>query len=348
MSSDELSNSGSDGQLQRRSSITLVKERNDTNLEDPYETVSTNTHHTHEQPHPSLLSLLTVHPLTRLLYLSRLTVSRQAFQRAGWDVSFLPALEFVFVNQQRLLDHISQPLSYSALVATSPRGAAAAITALTTLAASSTQLVHEWQARPFYVVGDGSAAVIARSTLSLPVRAIGGNAERLGAALVADYSQPATGQPTRLLVLSGNLRRQELFNALTAAHVPYDELTVYETRTNRHMHEQWQHAADTAAVDGWVAYFSPSGVQAVRQCVEEARAGEGGLGGARCARWLGLRVAALGKTSASAVREVGWTVYAVAESPAPAQLLAAMQSTAQQQRQKVGSECNGTPPLGAS
>ena len=38
MSSTDLCTTGSDGQ--QRSSVILVKERNDTNLDDPYETVS--------------------------------------------------------------------------------------------------------------------------------------------------------------------------------------------------------------------------------------------------------------------------------------------------------------------
>ena len=255
-------------------------------------------------------------------------------------MSFLPALEFAFINQQALLDQISQPNNYSALVATSPRGAAAAITALTTLASISPPLLRAWQERPFYVVGEGSAGVIARSTLSLSVRAIGGNAERLGAAIVADTTQYTA--PARLLVLSGNLRRQELFTVLTAAAVAYDELTVYETRTNSRLREQWQRLADTAEANTWVCYFSPSGVAGVRQCVEEA-ANDGGAGGVRRARWLGLRVAALGQTSATAVQQAGWTLHAIAESPSPTKLLVAIQATEQQQRQQKADTASDSP-----
>ena len=245
----------------------------------------------------------------------------------------------MFINQQTLLDQISQPHTYSALVATSPRGAAAAINALTTLAATSPSLLAAWQSKPFYVVGDGSAAVIARSTLSLSVRAIGGNAERLGAAITAHHTAP-----DRLLVLSGNLRRADLFTALTAAALPFDELTVYETRTNSRLPSQWQRLANTTAAEAWVAYFSPSGVAAVRQCVEA----EGGVGEVRCLRWLGLSVAALGATSASAVREAGWTVHAVADSPSPSQLLAAIQRAEQQrQQQKVENGSKSIAQFGA-
>ena len=244
----------------------------------------------------------------------------------------------MFINQQTLLDHISRPHTYSALVATSPRGAAAAITALTTLGSSSSpHLLSAWQEKPFYVVGDGSAAVIARSSLSLSVHAIGGNAARLATAIAASHNP----QSTRLLVLSGNLRRAELFTTLTAAGVHYDELTVYETRTNSRLRTQWQQLADTAEAGGWVAYFSPSGVAGVRQCMEGEEEGEEGevVGGGkgRCERWLAMRVAALGATSGTAVREAGWTVHAVAQSPSPTHLLAAIQ-TAEQQQQKAESE----------
>ena len=267
---------------------------------------------------PALPSTLIVCSLSLL----DVTVPLQTFQQAGYTVFFLPALEFVFINQPTLLDRISQPQNYSALVATSPRGAAAAITALTTLASSSPNLLSAWKSKPFYVVGDGSAGIIARSTLSLSVRAVGGNAERLGAAIVSDLSQ-STQPSTRLLVLSGNLRREELFTTLTRAAVQYDELTVYETRTNSRLYSEWQQLADRTEADGWVCYFSPSGVSGVRRCVEQA-ASEGEVGEERRVRWLGLRVAALGQTSARAVREAGWTVHAVAESPSPTQLLAAI------------------------
>ena len=249
-------------------------------------------------------------------------------------MSFLPALEFVFINQQPLLDHLTQPDTYSALVATSPRGAAAALTALTPLASTSPTTLSAWQHKPFYVVGDGSVAVIARSTLSLSVRAIGGNAERLATAIVADNTAQPTQPTRRLLVLSGNLRRQELFNVLSASSVAYEELTVYETRTNSRLQQQWQQLADTTdASSGWVCYFSPSGVSGVRQCVEAA-VSEGEVGEVRRVRWLALRVAVLGQTSASAVRQAGWTVQAVAESPSPTQLLAAIQATEQQEQRQ--------------
>ena len=243
----------------------------------------------------------------------------------------------MFINEQTLVECLSQTSTYSALVATSPRGAAAAVTALSSLAP---QLLSAWQAAPFYVVGDGSAAVIARSALALSVRAVGGNAELLGAAIVADSRHSAS--PTRLLVLSGNLRRAELFAALQAGGVAYDELTVYETRTNSRLREQWRLAADAAAEDGWVCYFSPSGVSGVKQCVHEVEDGEGS--GARRARWLRMRVAALGETSAGAVRAAGWTVHAVPATPSPAQLLAAIQA-AEQRKAESDSERKSEAPL---
>ena len=78
-------------------------------------------------------------------------------------MSFLPALEFVFKNGERLRSALSSPTSYSGLVATSPRGCQAAVLAFTALSSSlppavfSSVLSH-WSALPFYVVGGASAS----------------------------------------------------------------------------------------------------------------------------------------------------------------------------------------------
>ena len=225
-------------------------------------------------------------------------------------MTFLPALEFVFTHSAALQSALSSPTSYSGLIATSPRGCLAASLAFSALSSSLppttfSSLISRWSALPCYTVGEASASLLT-STFPLTVTPVGGNAAALAQHIVALRSSGDSGdsQPLPLLVLSGQLRREELFDGLKGGGVAYEELQVYETQRRegvvgdvaRLLEEAEGERDEVEKRWSWMVFFSPSGVEAVHHAVAVKGGGDKGLSG-----W---RMAALGNTSATAIRQV--------------------------------------------
>ena len=218
-----------------------------------------------------------------------------ALGRAGLEAVCEPVLAFSFPRPAALRDRLASPDRYAGLIATSPRAA----TALARLASDQSPLLQAWGERPAYAVGPKTADQLRALGLH-PRGAETGSAEALAAYIVDD----APAAP--LLFLSGNRRRDTLPEALQRAGLPFDELVVYETHPRSDL--------DLPAANGstWLVFFSPSGLEAVE-------AGEG-------ADLEEYRVAAIGPTTGTALATAGFSVEAVAESPSPEGLVAALKT----------------------
>lgn len=220
-----------------------------------------------------------------------------ALADAGFEARCEPVLRFAFPNQEALHERLADG-AYTGLIATSPRVGRA----LHPLFRDHSDLRAAWRQRPAYAVGPKTASWLRR--LGLSVRGEeAGDAKALANRIIADAP---TG---RLLFLSGNRRRNALPDRLRAADVPFDEQVVYETHTRS--------AIDLPAPgpDTWLVFFSPSGLEATR------RAG---------ADLCDYRVAAIGPTTAGALRDAGVPVAATADEPAPAPLTAALRAATEE------------------
>jgi uroporphyrinogen-III synthase len=217
----------------------------------------------------------------------------QAFAEAGWQAECRPVLRFTFPADEALRDRLRSPDVYSGLIATSPR----AVRALRRVFDDAGPLQAAWKGRTAYAVGPKTAEGL--RALSLEVRgAEAGNAEALAARIADDVP----GRP--LLFLSGSHRRKALPQGLRAAAVPFEEQVVYESHTRTDLE------LPTPTGEGWLAFFSPSGLEAVEGADRKA------LRRFRCA--------AIGPTTAGRLRDAGWAVDAVADAPTPEALVRAV------------------------
>jgi hypothetical protein len=123
---------------------------------------------------------------------------------------------------------------------------------------------------PLYVVGEGTLAV---SPIQFSTVVQGSGTAVSLAELVVRNSKVAAGSPLKpLLFLCGNLRRDDLPTILRENAVPFDELEVYET-SNEDCNATAVSATTTPESSTnrapqepcWVVFFSPSGVDSVRQ-----------------------------------------------------------------------------------
>lgn len=213
-----------------------------------------------------------------------------AFADAGLEAVCQPVLSFEFPRQDRLRDHLQQADRYAALVATSPRVGRA----LAGVFEEYPSLETKWQGRPAYVVGPKTAHSLNSVGLE-PRGAETGSADALANRIGAD----APSAP--LLFLAGNRRRDTLPNRLRRDDIAFDEVIVYETHTRSDL--QLPPAS-------WLVFFSPSGLEAIEHSA--------------AVDLQEYRIAAIGPTTASSLREQGAIVEAVADTPSPEGLVSAV------------------------
>jgi uroporphyrinogen-III synthase len=212
-----------------------------------------------------------------------------ALDAAGFAAQCVPVLRFEFVGRDALAEQIARPEVFAGLILTSPR----AVEALQDFDLTA------WRDHSSFVVGPRTAAEAAALGLR-PIGEESGSADDLADGIIArSIERP-------LLFLCGDRRRDTLPDRLRAAAVTFDELVVYRTMGDA---EELAEAIEQQRPD-WLVFFSPSGVETA-----EALAGTG---------WNRIRKAAIGPTTAEALRAAGFAPAAVADAPTPDALAAAL------------------------
>lgn len=216
-----------------------------------------------------------------------------ALRRAAYTATCQPVLAFDLQDPRALRVLLQRPTRYDALICTSPRAGHA----LQEILRPDHELYASWTAKPTYVTGPRTAAVI-DAWGGQPVGQEAGNATALARRIIADTTADT---PTSLLFLSGNRRRDTLPQALTEAGCPFDEVEVYRTRIRTDLS-----LPDPPAT---LVFFSPSGVEAVERSGYDLSA---------------YPCVAIGTTTAAALREGGAPDVAVALTPTPEGVRAAL------------------------
>lgn len=216
----------------------------------------------------------------------------QALQAAGFRTQSIPVLTFDWEHEAALKAAWSNPTAYGGIAVTSSR----AVEALARIWQDDPDERVRWRSKPFFTVGPRTAEAV-RAMGLLPEGAESGSGEAL-AAYVA--GRPLDGP---LLYLCGSKRRDAFPAGLQAAGVPFVELCVYTAEV--------QPPLDLAArpVPAWLVVFSPSGWAAVQPSI---------------GAWTGVRLAAIGPTTAAAIEATGQAVAAVAAAPTPEALRTAL------------------------
>lgn len=219
----------------------------------------------------------------------------RAFDEQGVRAVCEPALQFRFPHQEHLARRLRAASSYSALVLTSPRAGQAVHDVFD----REGSLRRLWASRPVFVVGPKTSDAVATIGLT-PRGAEAGRASALVDHISTWWREDAHPQ-TPVLFLSGNRRRNTIPHGLAYAGIPVAEQEVYETvvRTDINV---------SADVD-WLVFFSPSGIEAAEVSGIDLQA---------------YQLAAIGPTTAQALKGRGHPVAAVASSPTPSDLARAI------------------------
>jgi len=217
-----------------------------------------------------------------------------AFHRADLEAACEPVLQFHYPRQDVLHLRLSQRDQYGGLLVTSSR----ALDAVGAVFEDDETVQQMWTMARTYTVGPRTAQHARDLGLHPRGEDTGDAADLLSVVTEDSPSRP-------LLFLSGDRRRDTVPNGLFEAGIDFNELEVYRTDLRSNL-----------TVDGttnWLAFFSPSGIEAVQKNGVDPGA---------------YRLAAIGDTTAAALEEAGYTVAAVAEAPSPEALVRAITTAA--------------------
>ncbi|HEU0164648.1 MAG TPA: hydroxymethylbilane synthase [Thermomicrobiales bacterium] len=159
------------------------------------------------------------------------------------------------------------------------------------------------------VVGERTAEALSNAGIRVDIVAGGGGATGLLAALEA---QEMVGQ--RVLCLLSDIARSELVDGVRARGADVEVVIAYRTIAVDELDPGLRESLKAEPVDG-VFFSSPSAVASLRTLL-----------GADANVLDRAHLVAIGETTAEAMREVGLTVGAIASSPDPAAMIAALRS----------------------
>lgn len=288
---------------------------------------------------------------------------------------FMPLLRFQHTNSHQLLAALSDHNTYDGLIFTSANAIESVKTALeqpphsssssqehsppTTQPQSSQQVplvqcrqvLEAWSSKHVFCVGQETQ----QSALNLfgverfekGVQNFDGigRADSLAQLIVSKKTE--LSKP--LLFLCGNMRRDELPQALQANGVQLKELVVYNTVQSEPLSTSQTQAPspsspsspDGDSLEVWLVFFSPSGVESFMSCIPLTITVTPTLTGTvnhdgNSFQFVGssshspcmCKVVALGPTTANALQsKVGLTPHAVCKSPTPLSLVEALKSS---------------------
>ncbi|GLE01969.1 hypothetical protein PINS_up010807 [Pythium insidiosum] len=231
------------------------------------------------------------------------SVSTAASLSPSYDVHFADVLTFEYVNAEQLRAKLLRLHDFSAILVTSPRAGIAIQRVVASLDPSSQTAVLSALRDHVTVISVGQAT--SRELESLGVSCIGdhcGSAEVLSAWLHDNGQLPESCRTKPTLFLCGDKRRDTMPESFLSRGLALEELRVYQTCAVPDFR-----LPETCPQPDWVAFFSPSGIKAIR-----------GL----ALPWQRVKKAAIGKTTASALQHVAqetgdatWSPDVVAPSP---------------------------------
>ena len=222
-------------------------------------------------------------------------------QNVGLNVTQIPVLAFIFINQDVLRQCLIRDYEdYEGIVFTSPRAVEAVNQVMNKEAKESWSRRQQRQQgghKSVYVVGETTASKVHQLLGWQSLGSEAGNASNL-AEIIAKCEKPGS----KLLFPCGNLKRNELENGLRQASIGLHSVISYETQPREDLSSIIENM--NCQVD-YVAFFSPSGVKAALPLLRK--------------KWPQFdskaTVVAMGPTTAQCLREQGCQQPLVAAKP---------------------------------
>lgn len=234
----------------------------------------------------------------------------------GLEATLIPVLSFEFVFLRELSEKLSHHEQYGGIIFTSPRAVEAVQRCIKENITKNWQnsLKQHWSSKSVYVVGKATASLVKDLGL-VPQGEDCSNAEKL--AIYLCNQESSTSLP--LLFPCGQLKREVLPNILRENSVPLECLTVYQTSQHPQLQEGLVDYFSEQGMPASVTFFSPSGV---KFCLPAIQKLSGNI-------FNQIKFAAIGPTTADAMKAEGLHVSCTAEKPTPQDLAAGLKKAIQ-------------------
>lgn len=230
----------------------------------------------------------------------------------GHTATLIPVLAFQFVSLDVLSEKLFQPENHAGLIFTSPRAVEAVRKCIEAREHQEewNQVKDKWNSKSVYVVGKATASLVQCLGLS-PHGEHTGTADALSQLIIQ------RGDPVMLPLLfpCGSLKRELLPSVLRQHGVPLESLTVYQTGEHPDLEQNITHYFNAEGVPASIAFFSPSGVKFCLNLLKRL-AGE---------KLTQIKFAAIGPTTADALKKAGMNVSCSSQKPTPQHLAAAIE-----------------------
>lgn len=224
---------------------------------------------------------------------------------AGFKPFSIPVLSFKFENQQELVQKLEKSGDYGGMILTSQRAVEAIEKCVTDIISQEvwrTKMAKIWQQKCIFVVGKATRNA-ASDKLGLESSGFeAGSAESL-VPIILQAVEPGSNP---LLFPCGNLRRETIPVEMAKAGIVLDGVQAYTTCADPKIKESLKDFVMEKGFPSYAVFFSPSGVTFTEEILS-------GLSG-----WHeNVKLVAIGKTTAEAMKSKSWNVTAVAEKPSP-------------------------------
>ncbi|KAI9269405.1 tetrapyrrole biosynthesis, uroporphyrinogen III synthase [Sporodiniella umbellata] len=240
---------------------------------------------------------------------------RRLLSEAGYQVEFVPVLDYALCNVTRLASILSLGPSQQALnglILTSQKSVSTLNEAYA-LANLSHKVQAEWEQLPVYSVGPQTEHQLSQCALF----AHACRAHWIQAPCAAELVQPmlerlslSKGGP---LFLAGDKRRDLIPQTLSEAGIPFQELQSYRTCAHPQLLSRLEQLQNQQA--RWAVYFSPSGLNFIQSTLPLSQL---------LHPPPHLLLAAIGPTTGDAITQLGLPLHLVAPLPDPHHLVQAM------------------------
>lgn len=224
------------------------------------------------------------------------------FQAHGFEPFSIPVLSFKFDNQQELTKRLEEPSKYEGMVLTSQRAVEAMELCVTNFISHEVwrcETVKGWREKAIFVVGKATAKA-ASERLGLESS---GHDTGSADALVPIILQSIKPSSSPLLFPCGNLRRETIPSEMAKAEIALDGIQVYSTCADSKIKQSLEDFVREKGLPSFAVFFSPSGVNFTQEILSSIP------------EWCNVKLVAIGKTTAEAMKTKGWNVTAVSEQP---------------------------------
>ncbi|XP_011502673.1 PREDICTED: uroporphyrinogen-III synthase-like [Ceratosolen solmsi marchali] len=223
---------------------------------------------------------------------------KKSLLESGFECEILQVLHFEFINQDELQKHLLDAESYSGLILTSPRAAAA----IAMLKIQNPICIEPWLKLPTFCIGQATELITKEQIgLSYILGSDSGNAKNLGNFIINTWKKNCK-KP--LLLPCSNIAKDTILKMLSEENISVKKIVIYKTK----VHDSLKKSVHEALIQlpQVLVFFSPSIVENIIIAISN-----------EISILQTYKIVAIGPVTEQALLNFNITVHGVAEKPEP-------------------------------